>query len=126
MRKLCVGALVLALVIVACLEAVANRTAAYTLDESVVYPEGLGLDGLPVTANTVAIPYSFVRPAMNVQADWSDDIIFHQFPLGQKIRTEVILHDLTIGAAVHTMSAHFMIEVLDANRMPTGAVLYES
>jgi hypothetical protein len=125
-KKLVVGAVVLSMLALAGLQATAGKAMAYTLAESVVYPEGIGIDGLPVTANTAAFPYSFVGPAMNVQADWSDDIIFHQFPVGQKVRTEVVLHDLTIGAAVYTMSAHFMIEVLDANRMPTGVVLYES
>ncbi len=85
------------MVIVACLQAVANRTAAeYVLTESVVYCEGYDMGGLPVTAQTtVTFPYSYVGPAMNVEVDWSDNIIFHQFPAGAKVRTEVILHDLT-------------------------------
>jgi hypothetical protein len=110
----------------ASLQATAGKAMAYTLGESVVYPEGIGVDGLTVTPNAVSFPYSFVGQAMNVQVDWSNDLIFHQFPVGQKVRTEVILHDLTIGAAVYTMSAHFMIEVLDANGNPTGLPLYES
>jgi hypothetical protein len=114
MRKLCVGALVLALAIVACLQAVANKTAAeYTLTESVVYCEGYNMGGLVVTEQTATFPYSYVGAALDVEVDWSDNIIFHQFPAGAKVRTEVILHDLTLGAAVYTLSAHFMIVCMD-------------
>jgi len=114
MRKLCVGAIALAVVVVACLQAVANRTAAENvLTESVVYCEGYDMGGLPVTEQTTEFPYSYVGPALNVEVDWSDNIIFHQFAAGAKVRTEVILHDLTIGAAVYTLSAHFMIVCMD-------------
>jgi hypothetical protein len=125
-KKLVVGAVAFLMLAVAGLQATAGNAMAYTLTESVVYTEGVDIAGLYVTPDTADFPFSLVGPAGNVQCDWSDDIIFHQFPVGQKVRTEVVLHDLDLSAAVYTLSAHFMIEVLDANRMPTGQVLYES
>lgn len=99
---------------VACLQAVANKTAAvYALEESAVYCEGYDMYGMPVIEQTTVFPYSFVGPAVNVEVDWSDNIIFHQFPAGAKVRTEVLLHDLDLGAAVYTLSAHFMIVCTD-------------
>lgn len=128
LRRASVGAIVLAMVFVACLQATANRVAAENaLTESVVYPEGIGPDGLPVTENVADFPYTYVDDALNVEVDWSDNIIFHQFSAGAKVRTEVILHDLTLGAAVYTLQGHFMIQALDASGAPVaGEPIYDS
>lgn len=127
LRRVSVGAMVIALVFVACLQATANRVAAeYALTESVVYTEGIGTDGLPVSENTGTFPYTYVGDALNVEVDWSDNIIFHQFSAGSKVRTEVILHDLTIGAAVYTLQGHFMIQALDTSGVPVTPAIYDS
>jgi len=56
----------------------------------------------------------------SVVADWSDDIVLHQWKAGQKVRTEVILKLPAIGSSVYTIRAHFTIEhVADA----AGAVV---
>ena len=126
-NKLTVGAVVLSMLAIVGIQATAGNATAYTLTESVVYTEGIGVDGLYVTPNTATFPYSFVAPAANVEVDWSDDIIFHQFPVGQKVRTEVVLHDLDLGAAVYTLSAHFKIQAISAlGGDPVGTVIYES
>ena len=55
-----------------------------------------------------------------VVADWSDDIVLHQWKAGQKVRTEVILKLPEIESSVYTIRAHFTIEhVADA----AGAVV---
>lgn len=105
-----------------------QASAEYALKESVIYAEGIGFDGTEVTPDA-AFPATIVGPATNVVLDWSDDIVFHQFPVGQKIRTEVVLHqvndDGTIGPAVYTMTAHLKIAKLNDDGT-LGPALYES
>ena len=105
-----------------------QATAVYVLTESVIYTEGIGLDGMEVTPDA-AYPATIVGPATNVMADWSDDLVFHQFPVGQKVRTEVILHQMnddgSMGPAVYTMTAHFKIAKVN-NDGSLGPALYES
>ena len=88
------------------------------MDENVIYAEGVGFDGSEVVPDAAA-PATIVGPAGNVLLDWSDDIVFHQFPAGQKIRTEVVLHELaddgTYAAAVYTLTAHLMINKLNGD-----------
>ncbi len=51
----------------------------------------------------------------SVVADWSDDIVLHQWKAGQKVRTEVILKIPGIESSVYTLRASFTIEhVADA------------
>jgi hypothetical protein len=57
---------------------------------------------------------------VDVMANWSDDIVLHQFKTGSKIRTEVILWDYAHQASVYTIRAHFSIQELDPE---TGDVL---
>ena len=51
---------------------------------------------------------------VDVMANWSDDIVLHQFKAGSKIRTEVILWDYAHQASVYTIRAHFKIEQIDS------------
>lgn len=55
---------------------------------------------------------AYGEPA-NVLANWSDDIVLHQFKAGAKVRTEVILWDYAHEASVYTIRAEFMIEEID-------------
>ncbi len=122
-RKAIVGAVALAV-----LSMFATQASAYSLSESVIYAEGIGFDGMEVTPDA-AYPATIVGPATNVMVDWSDDIVFHQFPAGQKVRTEVVLHqvndDGSIGPAVYTMTAHLKIVPLNADGT-YGPAVYES
>src|SRR4030042_5010475 len=106
-KRVIVGTVFVALLAMTGLQSILGNAAAYELDEAVVYPEGIGIDGLYVTP---VAGESYVAAASNVQVDWSDNIIFHQFAVGAKVRTEVIIHDLDLAAAVYTLSAHFRIE----------------
>ncbi|MBU1158791.1 MAG: hypothetical protein KKE24_05595 [Candidatus Thermoplasmatota archaeon] len=57
-----------------------------------------------------------------VQADWSDNLILHDWRAGDKIRTEVILQDiLDPSITIYTICASFKIELLSA----TGEVADE-
>jgi len=55
-----------------------------------------------------------------VVADWSDDLVLHQWRDGQKVRTEVVLRLPETSASVYTIRAHFTIEQID---LATGAVI---
>lgn len=105
-----------------------QAAAEYSLTESVVYAEGIGFDSLEVVPDA-AYPATMVGGASNVMLDWSDDIVFHQFPAGQKIRTEVVLHDMnadgTMGPAVYTITAHLLIAPVNADGT-LGEAIYES
>ena len=117
---------------------------ANTLYEDAIFVEGVGLDSLDAIPQSDPLyPIVTTGAAANVMVGWSDDIIYHQFPAGQKVRTEVLLHvvqtnsDGTMavdanGAAiplytVYTITAHFMIQQLDANGVPVeGVPIYSS
>jgi hypothetical protein len=58
--------------------------------------------------------------SVDVMANWSDDLVLHQFKTGSKIRTEVILWDYAHQASVYTIRAHFSIQEIDP---ATGEVL---
>ncbi|MCJ7617226.1 MAG: hypothetical protein MUO43_11900, partial [Desulfobacterales bacterium] len=79
--------------------------------ESIIYPEGIGLDGYEVIPDP-ELPAVIVSGADKIMIDWSDNIVFHKFPAGKKIRTEVILHNLDgiNDPAVYTLTAHLKIE----------------
>jgi len=113
----------------------ASQANAYVLAENILYAEGvdyLGLDAIP----TAGPPSVEIGAAANVMVGWSDDIIYHQFPAGQKVRTEVLLHVVAVdefGAmlknadgsaielcAVYTLTAHFKIQKLTASPLDGG------
>ena len=50
---------------------------------------------------------------VDVVANWSDDLVLHQFKAGAKVRTEVILWDPALSASVYTIRAHFAIQEID-------------
>jgi hypothetical protein len=57
-----------------------------------------------------------------VTADWSDDLILHQWREGQKVRTEVVLRLPDIATSAYTIRAHFAIEQIN---LDTGAIIEE-
>lgn len=136
------------LVTVVMLSLTAFQGAANTLYEDSRFVEGVGLDGLDVYPGTIThddltTTTITTGAAKNVMVGWSDDIIYHQFPVGQKVRTEVLLHVVEVNAdgemlvdpvtgaatpvcAVYTITAHFKIEVMSAPPLTSGYVLYES
>lgn len=57
---------------------------------------------------------------VNVIANWSDDLVLHQFKAGSKIRTEVILWDYAHEASVYSIRAYFKIEQINPD---TGSVI---
>ena len=123
-KKLLVGAVAAIMLSLTAVQA----TAEYSLSESVIYAEGIGFDGLEVVPDA-AYPATIVGPATNVMVDWSDDIVFHQFPAGQKVRTEVVLHNIgadgAVGPAVYTITAHLLIAPVNADGT-LGTAIYES
>jgi len=125
-KRLIVGTVFVAILAMSGLHSMVGKAVAYEPSEPIVYCEGVGIDGSYVTASP---PDSYVSAATNVQVDWSDNIVFHQFAAGAKVRTEVIIHDLTIGAAVYTLSAHFKIVQYDGDPSSGGVpvkTVYES
>jgi hypothetical protein len=55
----------------------------------------------------------YTGAASDVAVDWSDDLLYQQWPAGSKVRTEVILH--AGDAAVFTMLAHFRIDKVNSD-----------
>lgn len=124
----------------------ASQASAYALTENILYAEGVdyyGVDAIP----TVGPPSVEIGGAANVMVGWSDDIIYHQFPAGQKVRTEVLLHVVAVDSegkmltnldgsaieicAVYTVTAHFKIQKLTAPPLEGGVpvegdALYDS
>ena len=91
-----------------------QAAAEYTLSVDVVCPEGYFVQGLPVADGDVQDSGTlYVRSANEVMIDWSDDIIYHQWTAGSKVRVEVVLTEPATGAYVYTLSAHFMVEMMD-------------
>ncbi len=73
----------------------ASQASANALTENVLYAEGVDYLGLDAIA-TAVLPSVAIGEAKDVMVDWSDDIIYHQFPAGQKVRTEVLLHVVAV------------------------------
>ncbi|MDQ1371771.1 MAG: hypothetical protein QG582_686 [Candidatus Thermoplasmatota archaeon] len=123
-KRLIVGAVAMFMLSLTAVQA----TAEYSLEESVIYAQGIGFDGFEVVPSA-AEPATIVGPASNVMVDWSDDIVFHQFPAGQKVRTEVVLHNVnadgTMGPAVYTITAHLLIAPVNADGK-LGTAIYQS
>ncbi len=118
--KYLVGALVFVMLSLSAAQASAENA----LDENVIYAEGVGFDGTEVVPND-ELPATINGSATNVVLDWSDNIVFHQFSAGSKVRTEVILHNVsddgTYLAAVYTLTAHLKIVNLSS-----GEIMYSS
>jgi hypothetical protein len=88
-----------------------QAAAEYTLEVNVVCPEGYFVGGEPVVDGQVQDGGTlFVRAATDVMVDWSDDIVYHQWTAGSKVRVEVVLTEPATGAYVYTLGAHFQIE----------------
>ena len=108
-----VGALAMLLLSVSAMQA----SAEYVLQEDVIYAEGTDWHGMSVVVQDEVSPKTLVGAAGNVVADWSDNIVYHQFAAGSKIRTEVVLHqvdaDGDLGPAVYTLTAHLKINELN-------------
>ena len=97
--------------------------AANPLEVNVVCPEGYFVDGVPVVDGELRDDgILFVEKANDVMIDWSDDIVYHQWSAGSKVRVEVILTQPSTGAYVYTLSAHFMIEKINTDG--PDAVIY--
>ncbi len=112
--KYLVGALAFLMLSVSAMQASAENT----LAEDVIYTEGVDMHGADVIADPDSTPATIVGPATNVLVDWSDNIVYHQYPAGAKVRTEVILHEIAdggaVGPAVFTLTAHLKIVKIDA------------
>ena len=88
-----------------------QAAAEYPLGVDVVCPEGYFVAGEAVVDGQIEDEGTlFVRAASGVMIDWSDDIVYHQWAAGSKVRVEVILTEPATGAYVYTLSAHFMIQ----------------
>jgi hypothetical protein len=100
-----------------------QAAAEYTLEVNVVCPEGYFVGGEPVVDGQVQDGGTlFVRAAGDVMVDWSDDIVYHQWTAGSKVRVEVVLTEPATGAYVYTLAAHFQIE--QQNVDGSWAVIY--
>jgi hypothetical protein len=108
-----VGAIAICMMYLSSVPAVASTNMA-DLNEPILMAQtvneyGIGVDaGLYLPGGTW-----YTGAASNVAVDWSDDLLFQQWPAGAKVRTEVILH--SGDAAVFTMLAHFKIEKVNAD-----------
>lgn len=108
-KAMVAGALALAMVAM-CSGQVA---AEYPLLVDVVCPEGYFVGGEPVVDGQVWDSGTLsVRKATDVMLDWSDDIVYHQWTAGSKVRVEVVLTEPATGMYVYTLAAHFQIEQL--------------
>lgn len=108
-KALVAGAVALAMVAM-CSGQVA---AEYPLLVDVVCPEGYFVGGEPVVDGQVWDSGVLnVRKANDVMLDWSDDIVYHQWTAGSKVRVEVVLTEPATGMYVYTLAAHFQVEQL--------------
>jgi len=101
-------------------------TVGFELNQSVIfgeyYADDLQAGGMYVDGSTFPIGeytnswdktstmYSAAElEPIEVVADWSDNLILHQFTTGSKIRTEVVLYSETYDASVFSVRASFSI-----------------
>ncbi len=95
----------------------------FELNQNIAFGEIVGAAGIYVTGELFDLgPFvnettgndlmAYGEP-VDVLANWSDDIVLHQFKAGAKIRTEVILWDYVHDASVYTIRAEFKIEEID-------------
>ncbi|MCU0852504.1 MAG: hypothetical protein MUC90_04510 [Thermoplasmata archaeon] len=115
-----VGAIAVCMMYMSTFSAIASTNMA-DLNEPILMAQTVNEYGIGVDAN-LYLPAAtwYTGGASNVAVDWSDDLLFQQWPAGAKVRTEVILH--AGDAAVFTMLAHFKIEKIDP---ATGAVIQQ-
>ncbi|HUV61765.1 MAG TPA: hypothetical protein VMW71_06335 [Thermoplasmata archaeon] len=78
-----------------------------------IYTTGELFDLGPFVNETTGKDLMAYGEPVDAVANWSDDLVLHQFKAGSKIRTEVILWDLVHSAAVYTIRAHFAIQEID-------------
>lgn len=78
-----------------------------------IYVTGELFDLGPFVNGTTGKELMAYGEPVNVLANWSDDLVLHQFKAGAKIRTEVILWDYAHDASVYTIRAEFKIEEID-------------
>lgn len=147
-KTLCVGAVIMALLSVALLsaptEAAKNGdrpevTGIFDYNQNIVFSEivvdefgnewGVDIDQTlfplgPFVNQTYGTELLASKGPVVVTADWSDDLILHEWKNGQKVRTEVVLRapaDLNnVITSVYTTRAHFTIQKID---LATGEVL---
>ena len=142
-KSLCVGAVAMALLSMALLSAPAqgkyngdrpDETGVYDYNQNIAFSEIVVIDGVeygiqydgtlfplgPFLNVTYGTTYYATRGPSVVVADWSDDLVLHQWRDGQKVRTEVVLRVPELAATAYTIRAHFTIEQID---LETGAVL---
>ncbi len=115
MRKMLalVGAIAVCMMYASTISVVASTNMA-DLNEPILMAQTVGDYGIGVDAALYMPGVTwFTGAASNVAVDWSDDLLFQQWPAGAKVRTEVILH--AADAAVFTMLAHFKIEKVNAD-----------
>ena len=137
-KTLCVGAVALVLVSMAMLSAPAqgkyngdrpDATGIYDYNQNVVFNEVVTIDGIeygvdydgtlfplgPFLNVTNNVWYMASKGPSACVADWSDDLVLHQWKAGQQVRTEMVLRLPDIAATAYTTRAHFTIEhVADA------------
>jgi hypothetical protein len=85
-----------------------------------IYVTGELFDLGPFVNETTGNELMAYGEPVDVMANWSDDIVLHQFKAGAKVRTEVILWDYAHAASVYTIRAEFKIEQINPD---TGAVI---
>lgn len=103
-----------------------DDTGIYDFNQNVTFNEIVTVDGLEYGVNfdgtlfplgsflnvTNNIWYNATKGPSACVADWSDDLILHQWRDGQKVRTEVVLR-LPNNASAYTIRAHFTIDALN-------------
>ena len=82
-------------------------------DVSGIYVTGELFDLGPFVNESTGNELMAYGEPVDVVANWSDDIVLHQFKAGSKVRTEVILWDPVHSASVYTIRAHFSIQQID-------------
>ena len=106
-----------------------DNPGSFLLNQSVVFGEKLVIDEtnyaiyMDGSLLNVDVPYynenypktlDMFSEDVVVQADWSDNLVLHQWDAGDKIRTEVILQKLSDPTvAVFTITASFLIEFMN-------------
>jgi hypothetical protein len=78
-----------------------------------IYVTGELFDLGPFVNETTGNELMAYGEPVDVLANWSDDLVLHQFKAGAKVRTEVILWDTAHEASVYTIRAEFKIEEID-------------
>ena len=105
----------------------------FEMNQNIAFGEVVGAAGIYVTGELFDLgPFvnlttgnelmAYGEP-VNVLANWSDDIVLHQFKAGAKVRTEVILWDYAHEASVYTIRAEFKIEAVSYTHLTLPTIL---